>query len=213
MASYTTKQLLAEDWLPDDYNELVKVHKVLAQAADKRLMRLESYSHEKGFKTADKWAYARAMKDIQMWSGSEAKRFDVKPPTSKTDLVSKIQDIKHFLESPTSTKQGIISVYKKKADSLNKTMRAEDPNWKDLTWKDMSQYFESKLHEKIDSEYGSGDKFEVLNTLKKNKKQILEDIKEKKDIHVKVEDEVLQITIDDILSQYPKEVEKLLKNL
>ena len=50
LANYTTKQLLAEDWLPDDYNELVKVHKVLAQAADKRLMRLEAYRHEKVLK-------------------------------------------------------------------------------------------------------------------------------------------------------------------
>ena len=211
LANYTTKQIMADDWLPDDYDELKKVYRTLAKSADQRLVRLEAYRHEKGFEVADKWAYSRAMHDIQAWSGAEAKRFNTEPPASKTDLVSKIQDIKHFLSSPTSTKQGIISVYKKKADSLNETMRKRHPDWVDLTWKDMAQYFDSALYEKLDSKIGSDTIFIILNTLKKNKKDILNDIKEKKDIHVKVEDEVVQITIDDVLNQYPKEVEKLLK--
>ena len=212
MKGYSTKQILADDWLPDDYNELVKVYRTLAKSADQRLVRLEAYRHEKGFKTADKWAYARAMHDIQAWSGSEATRFNMAPPASKTDLVSKIQDIKHFLQSPTSTKQGIIAVYKKKADSLNKTMRLDNPDWTDLTWKDMAQYFDSKLHDKIDEQYGSKTKFQIISSLKKNKKAILEDIKEKKDQHVKVEDEVLQITIENIIETYPDEVKKFLKS-
>ena len=212
MKGYTTKQIMADDWLPDDYNELVKVYRTLAKSADQRLVRLEAYRHEKGFKTAEKWAYARAMHDIKVWSGSEANRFNVAPPTSKTDLVSKIQDIKHFLQSPTSTKQGIISVYKKKADSLNKTMRKDNPDWTDLTWKDMAQYFDSKLHDKIDEQYGSKTKFQIISSLKKNKKAILEEIKEKKDQHIKVEDEVLQVTIENIIETYPDEVKKLLKS-
>lgn len=212
LKGYTTKQIMADDWLPDDYNELVKVYRTLAKSADQRLVRLEAYRHEKGFKTAEKWAYARAMHDIKVWSGSEANRFNVAPPTSKTDLVSKIQDIKHFLQSPTSTKQGIISVYKKKADSLNKTMRKDNPDWTDLTWKDMAQYFDSKLHDKIDEQYGSKTKFQIISSLKKNKKAILEEIKEKKDQHIKVEDEVLQVTIENIIETYPDEVKKLLKS-
>lgn len=212
LKGYTTKQIMADDWLPDDYNELVKVYRTLAKSADQRLVRLEAYRHEKGFKTAEKWAYARAMHDIKVWSGSEANRFNVAPPSSKTDLISKIQDIKHFLQSPTSTKQGIISVYKKKADSLNKTMRKDNPDWTDLTWKDMAQYFDSKLHDKIDEQYGSKTKFQIISSLKKNKKAILEEIKEKKDQHIKVEDEVLQITIEDLIKTYPDEVKKFLKS-
>lgn len=212
MKGYTTKQIMADDWLPDDYNELVKVYRTLAKSADQRLVRLEAYRHEKGFKTAEKWAYARAMHDIKVWSGSEANRFNVAPPSSKTDLISKIQDIKHFLQSPTSTKQGIISAYKKKADSLNKTMRKDNPDWTDLTWKDMAQYFDSKLHDKIDEQYGSKTKFQIISSLKKNKKAILEEIKEKKDQHIKVEDEVLQVTIENIIETYPDEVKKLLKS-
>lgn len=213
MKGYSTKQILDPNYfMPDDYEELKKIYRTLAKSADQRLVRLEAYQHEKGFEVSTKWAYERAMHDIHTWSGTEAKRFNTEPPTDKVDLISKIQDIKHFLESPTSTKKGIITVFKKKADSLNETMKKDNPDWEDLTWKDMAQYFDSKLYDKIDEQYGSKTKFNIIASLKKNKKEILEDIKEKKDQHVKVTDEVLQITIDDIIKKYPKEVEELLKS-
>lgn len=211
MKGYSTKQILADEWLPDDYNELVKVYRTLAKSADQRLVRLESYQHDKSFKTATQWAYKRAMHDIEQWSGAEAKRFNTAPPASETDLISKIQDIKHFLESPTSTKQGIIKVYQKRAESLNKTMKVKNPEWKDLTWKDMAQYFDSALYEKYDEEYGSKTKIKIFAALKKNKKQILDDIKDKKDKHLKVDDEVLQSKVDEIIDKYPDEVKKLLR--
>ena len=208
LAKYTTKQILDPNfWLPGDRNELVKVYKTLAKSADQRLVRLESYQHDKDFKPATKWAYARAMRDIEQWSGSEAKRFNTAPPESETDLLSKINDIKHFLESPTSTKKGIVDVYKKRADSLNKTMKKSDPNWKDLTWKDMAQYFDSALSNKLSKKVGSKTALKIMNTIQRNEKEIVEDIKEKKDLHIKVEDEMLQITVNKALQQYPSEVQ------
>lgn len=213
MKGYSTKEIMDPNyWLPDDYNELVKVYRTLAKCADQRLVRLEAYQHDKDFKTAIQWAYARAMHDIQQWSGSEAKRFNTAPPASKVDLVSKIQDIKHFLESPTSTKKGIVDVYKKRADTLNRTMRKDNPDWTNLTWKDMAQYFDSALNDKLDQEYGSKTKMKVFASLKKNRKEIIDDIKEKKDQHIKVNDEVLEIQLNNIISKYPEEVQKLLKS-
>ena len=213
MKGYSTKQIL-DPWfdMPDNYDELEKVYRTLAKSADQRLVRLERYADEQGFETAKEWAYARAMHDIKQWSGDEADRFNVKPPASKTDLLSKIQDIKTFLESKTSTKAGIITVYKKKADSLNKTMHAEyGDDWTDVTWKDMSQYFDSALYDKIDKSYGSKTKMLVMSAIKKKKKEIAEDIKAKKDIHVKLDDEEAEIKINDILNAYPKQVKALLK--
>ena len=198
-------------WMPMERKELEKVYRTLAKSADQRLVRLEQYSKDKSFKVATKWAYARANHDIEVWSGKEAKRFNTAPPESDTELLSKIQDIKHFLESPTSTKKGIIEVYKKRADSINKTMRKDDPNWKDLTWKDMAQYFDSKLHEKLDKKYGSKTALQVYANIKSNQKEIVEDIKTKKDIHIKVEDEVLQDVINNALKDYSKEVIAALK--
>lgn len=208
LKGYTTKQILDPNyWLPDDYDELVKVYKTLAKSADQRLVRLEAYQHDKDFKPATQWAYARAMRDIELWSGEEANRFNTAPPTSKTDLLSKINDIKHFLESPTSTKKGIIDVYKKRADSLNKTMRKSDKNWKDLTWKDMAQYFDSALSDKLAKKVGSKTALKIMNVMKRKEKEIVKDIKEKKDLHVKVDNEMLNITVNNALKQFPDEVQ------
>ena len=212
MKGYTTKQIMNPDfWMPDDQKELEKIYRTLAKAADQRLVRLEAYQHDKGFKPATEWAYARAQHDIQVWSGSEATRFNTAPPASKTDLIAKISDIKHFLQSPTSTKQGIIDVYVKRANSLNKTMKKDNPDWKDLSWKDLAQYFDSKLNEKLDAKYGSKTMFKAINVIKQNKKQIVKDIKEKKDIHIKVSNEMVGITVQNIIKAFPEEVKDYIK--
>ena len=213
MKGYSTKQIL-DPWfeMPDDYAELEKVYRTLAKSADQRLVRLERYAEEKSFKTAKEWAYARAMHDIRQWSRDEADRFNTKPPSSKTDLLSKIRDIQTFLESKTSTKAGIVSVYKRKADSLNKSMRQEyGDDWTDVTWKDMAQYFDSALYDKIDKQYGSKTKMLVMSSIKKKKADIAKDIKQKKDINIKLDDEEAANKINDIINAYPKQVKALLK--
>lgn len=212
MKGYSTKQIL-DPWfnMPDNYAELEKVYRTLAKSADQRIVRLEQYAKEKDFKTATQWAYRRAMHDIEQWSGSEANRFNTKPPSSKTDLLSKIKDIENFLESETSTKKGIVSVYKRKAESLNKSMKRENPDWVDVSWQDMAQYFQSSLYDKIDKQYGSKTKMMVMSTLKKKKAEIAEDIKNKKDVHIKVEDEEVQAKLNDIFNTYSKETLDLLK--
>ena len=215
MKGYSTKQIL-DPWfdMPDNYDELEKVYRTLAKSADQRLVRLEKYSQEEGYENIKEWAYARAMHDIKQWSGKEADRFNTKPPASKTDLLSKIQDIRTFLESKTSTKQGITSVYKKRADSLNKTMRADyGDDWEDVNWKDMAQYFDSALYKKLNEKYGSDLIMLVMSTVKKDRKKIAEDIKQNKDIHLKLDDEEAQVKLDDIINAYPKEVKALLKVL
>ncbi|MBO7691250.1 MAG: hypothetical protein J6T10_01285 [Methanobrevibacter sp.] len=207
MKGYSTKQII-DPWfkMPDDYDELVKVYRTLAKSADQRLVRLESYQHDKNFAPATKWAYARAMHDIESWSGSEASRFNAAPPASKVDLLSKIQDIKHFIESPTSTKKGIIDVYQRRANTINKKYGTK------LTWKDLAQYFDSAANDKLDKQFGSKTAIKVYSALKKNQSEILKDIEEKKDLHVKVSDEVLQDTINDYINKHPKEVQQILKS-
>ena len=207
MKGYSTKQII-DPWfeMPDDYDELVKIYRTLAKSADQRLVRLESYQHDKGFESATKWAYARAMHDIEKWSKGEANRFNTAPPESKTKLLSKIQDIKHFIESPTSTKKGILDVYKKRADTMNRKYGSN------LTWKDLAQYYESAANDKLDKQFGSKTAIKVYSIMLKNKNDILKDIEDKKDQHVKVSDEILEDTINDYISKHPKEVQKMLKS-
>ena len=124
-------------------------YKKLARKADRRLRALEAYAQEKYYKGIERYAYARAMHDIEMWSGPGSKRFDTKPPEDLKGLRAKMNDIKLFLESPTSTKRGVTEIYKKRADTINKEYGTN------LTWQEIADYYTSEAHEKAAQLYGS----------------------------------------------------------
>ena len=124
-------------------------YKKLARKADSRLRAIEKYSEQKYYKGIERYAYARAIRDIELWSGSGKKRFDTKPPDSLQGIRAKINDIKTFLESPTSTKAGVTEIYKKRADTINKEYGTN------LTWQEIADYYTSTAHERAAELYGS----------------------------------------------------------
>lgn len=121
----------------------------IAKVADQRLVRLEKLARDEHFKNVEKWAYAGAMNDIHRWSGDNAKRFNTAPPKDDRELLSKIKDIQSFIEKPTSSKRGIVKIYKKRADSINKKQGTK------FTWQQIATYFESGLADKSDKQLGS----------------------------------------------------------
>lgn len=119
----------------------------LAKAADQRLVRLERLAEQEYYQGASKWAYNRAQKDIQRWgSGS---RFNTAPPDNTNSLKAKINDIKAFLEAPTSTKSGITDVYQRRADTINKTYGTN------LSWEDIAEFYGREKNVALDAKYGS----------------------------------------------------------
>ena len=104
------------------------------------------------FKGIKEFAYRVAMKDIRSWSGEGAKRFNTEAPLTdkgKLDirkLQAKISDIEKFLESPTSTYKGVVKIYQKRADSLNKQFFGEGE--KGFTWQEWSNFWD-----KVGSDY------------------------------------------------------------
>ena len=82
----------------------------IAKVADQRLVRLEKLEGQEGYGNALQWAYKRAMSDIETWSGEGASRFNTKAPANANQLKAKINDIKTFLGSESSTKSGITEV-------------------------------------------------------------------------------------------------------
>lgn len=153
--------------------EIEKEYNRLAKKADARLRALESYQWDKNFKTATKWAYAKAMRDIKSWGGNKRFQTSVKK-LSDTELQMKIKDIETFLESPTSTKRGILRVYKKRVDSLNKKLNTN------YTWQEFADFIQSDTYKKIDELYGSNTVFSVVSKTKKLNKKIIEEIEEDK---------------------------------
>lgn len=195
------------------YDDLMKEYRKLAKRADQRLVRLEKLSTQKNFKQIKQWAYKNAVTDALLWGANPKKpRFNIKPPVDKNgkpstiSLKAKIQDIKNFLDKPTSTKQGIINIYQKKADTLNKKYGLN------LNWSDVGDLFESKLYKKLDSSFTSSTRLRAIAVIKNNEEEVLSDFAKHKASHIKTEDNdmVIDTAVKRMTSYYKKDVKKLL---
>lgn len=199
------------------YDDLVKEYRKLAKRADQRLLRLEKISGQKNFKQVKQWAYKNAVTDALQWGANPKKpRFNIEPPKDKngdispTMLQAKIRDIQYFLDKPSSTKAGIIKVYQKKADTLNKKYADYNLN---LSWSDVGDLFESRLYKKLDDSFTSGTMIKAIATMKNNEAEILQDFAKKRASHIKTEDNdmVVDAAIKKMTSYYKKDVKALLK--
>lgn len=112
MAKYSFEQKPGES--------IESYYRRIAKVADQRLVRLERLADQPGYGNAMQWAYRRAASDIETWGGNiEKPRFNTKPPEDINALRAKINDIKAFLGSESSTKSGITETYKNRASTIN----------------------------------------------------------------------------------------------
>lgn len=153
----------------------LQYYRRLAKTADQRLVRIEALKHDQYFRGVEKYAYARAMRDIEKWGGK--KRFNTKPPEARSLFNEKISDMLRFLKSPTSTKSGVIEVYQKRAESLNTAYKKEGLN---LSWQDMANVLQSGGFEKLKGDKGSDTAFKSIGTVSRNIDQIKTAIEEAK---------------------------------
>lgn len=168
----------------------------LADAADHRLIRLEAMAYEPDFEGVKKFAYARAMKDLEVWGGN---RFNTKMPESVNLRNEKIADIIHFLQSPTSTKTGIVNVYKKRAETIKSKYGI------DLNWQDMGRLMESFSD---DASGGSPTKIKALGVIKQIDKMGVEKALKK---NPNVSDDIIRAVAENYLNN-PKYID-LINNL
>lgn len=152
--------------------ELEKEYWILARRADGRLRLLEAMADE-GYESAEKWAYQKAMRDIHKWSGEDARRFARKPPEDDRDLEKKIAEIKEFLTpGNTSTRTGIINVFKKKAESINEKYGT------DFSWQQLGDFMEKNYFDKMQKSFGSQTLLYTIGNYMQNEDQMVKDIKE-----------------------------------
>lgn len=138
-------------------------YKTLAARADKRLQRLEKYSHRDGLgNILNASGYQNAMHDIKIFGGN--KRFSTRPPTLPSGeldvdvLRAKINSIKSFLRADTSTlKPGIdtagysIDRMENVANTFNERYGGDG---EDLTAADIANYYSSKKAQRVAAAYG-----------------------------------------------------------
>lgn len=169
---------------PEDvnsYDELRKVYLRLADTADRRLRRLEEYSSKKEYADILKYAYAKAMDDIHSERGSDATRFKGGVPKKGNvlSLQSRINDVLKFLNSPTSTIEGVKLSYEQRARTLN------DKYGMNLTWQEMANLFESGVAQDMISNLASDTAMKTIGKYYRNKdeiEKIFEKVKEPKQL-------------------------------
>lgn len=190
--------------------ELNKIYRRVAKVADQRLVRLEQLSKQKDFKQVKQWAYKNAIQDALEWGANTDKpRFNIKPPSKRTSVKAKINDMLNFIEKPTSTRAGIVEVYENKAKTLNEKYKEYGLN---LSWSDVGTFFESTLYKKLSKKYSSGTVIKAIATMKQNEGQLLKDFEQHKASHIKTEDNdmIIDDAIKRMTSYYKNDVKKLL---
>lgn len=201
MAAYDVNQKPGET--------LEHYYKRLAKTADQRLVRLEKLAKEPNYEPAELWAYRRARLDITKWNGGkspELYRFNVNMPKDQEKLLSKINDIKTFLQRPTSTKKGITDVYKKRTETINRKFGTT------FTWQQMAKYFQSGTAEYWDGMYGSKTALRVMAVLQKNKDKLVNAVGkvDLKDLDTSGASNVVKSKIKELLAENKLNVKDLL---
>lgn len=151
----------------------LQYYRRLAKVADQRLLRLEDLSKQKEFRGVKKMAYGRAMADLEIFGG---KRFNTAPPQDRRLFKEKIMAMRHFIESPTSTKKGIIETYSERAKALNEKYGT------DFTWKDLADFFGSGKADKMmngkGESYGSKTVLMAIGRIQQTAESVIKGIKE-----------------------------------
>lgn len=166
---------------PDE--SLEKYYRRLAKVADQRLVRIEQNASKEHYKQALTWAYSEAMNDIKKWSGEKGKRFNVKPPKNDKQLIAKINDIKKFIEKPSSSKEGIQTVYEKRANSINKEYGTN------FDWEDMATFYERESVQSESQHWGSKTYARAIGTIQRNMEQIINAIDKANEQIIRLNDE------------------------
>lgn len=158
----------------DKRKELAKFYKRIAKVADQRLVNLESLMKKQGYKEVGEWAYAIAMRNIRSEWGSEAKRFNRKLPENINSIYKNINRVLDFLNSPTSSKQGIEEVYQKRADTIKSKYNV------DMSWSKTATVFDTVLWKKRGSRVGgSATALKAIGVLQANRRKIKDALGEK----------------------------------
>lgn len=206
----TISELASENYIaPRTKKELMQDYKRLAKSADARLRALEGARYKKGFEAITQYAYKRAMHDI---GRGERGRFDISVKNmTYNEILGRMNDVRRFYQSPTSTITGTRAVYVANAEKFNENFGTN------FTWQQLAVLFDKDtgLYAKItnsDNKLGSPRIVRAIAIMKQNKKQVLNAIDKNKDINIVDEDKPALQTLKYIINSYPDDVKKLLRS-
>ena len=175
----------------------LQYYKRLAKVADQRLVRLEQLSTQSGFEKVTKFAYDKAMRDLELYGGG--KRFNTKPPLNKDGTVDnrllseKLADMRSFLSSVTSTKQGIVSVYTERARTFNTQFGTN------YSWQDLADFYQSGDADKALQAASSATVQKAIGKIQHAKEQMLKEMNKNSKVTLDKEDKIVYKKAMDLL--------------
>ena len=204
----TTKGDFLSDYykIPKTKAGVLADYEKMRRLANDRLANIEEARETKeGLENVLKYAYKRTVHDL-----NGATRF----PTMKSiedlnynSVVGKLNAMRRFLKSETSTIRGVQATYKRSANAFNKKYGT------DFSPSDLAKFFnkDTGLYEKIknSTDYGSETIMLAIAEIKANREEKLSELNALKDAHIEVDDKLVQHAINDILNQYGDEVGEL----
>lgn len=179
-------------------SELMGLYYNQARNADIRLRKLEKLSQQETYAPATKWAYARAVKDIETRFGEGSVNWDKDVNKfTKAQIKALLNEVKTFREAPSSTKTGIDKVYKQRAETLNKRYGTNIP------WQTMAKLLASDKFTEAKRIKGSDRVFKLIAERWKQSKEIKKEIAKSdgRDTRTVKNDEIVDKILDELTSQ------------
>ena len=180
----------------DTYESELKEFRTLAKRADQRLREIERYADRSGFENMTNWAYKKAMRDIQYWSGEGKTTFNRDAPTSLKQLRAKTRDIQEFLNAPTSTMTGTKEMYQSRADNLNQKYGTS------FSWEDLGNVFDRKEENVIYQKFGGKTYLKAVDYLKNNEEKIMKGLMSREKMTIRTGNRKVNTAVNQLLDEY-----------
>lgn len=142
--------------------ELLREYRTLRDRANERLRALEKLSNNPDFENVLGYAYRLVERDVKELGLGDVSKVRYRTPKNTNKLESALKRVKSFLDMDTSTKSGIVDVYMKNTEALNKKFGTN------FTWQEMKNYLDSINWNEIKKEYGSGRVIAAIKSLREN---------------------------------------------
>ena len=144
------------------YDELLKQYRVLAERANKRLLRLER-SGQTGSPAYRAVVHSGAKASARA-SGTKI-RFTKSNPKNERVLRARMNVVQSFLEAPTSTREGYQELKKTYGPKVAATLRSLYAL--DLTGEQIDAVFDSSLWQYLDGQFASETAIKVIASIQK----------------------------------------------
>lgn len=185
-----------------DYNKLTRL-------ANDRLREIEKRATTDGLTSLTQYAYKRAVHDLE-----GATRFPSKQRIENLNynaIVKRMNDMRRFLRSKSSTTRGVKTMYSQNASRFNQKYGTN------FTQSQLAKFFDKDtgLYEKIKSknpDWGSETVMKAIAQIRQNKDDVLEQMERENKNHIDTDSVMVNEVINELLSEYSDDVKELLES-